>query len=151
VSALLQALLLCPVKGLYVPVCSVPLCCRYHDHALHITAENAYRGLFGFLIMSDIVKDGGCGAPYNLEVGDKGDIPMLSMSVWRLVATKRRLNPSSRGCAWSCCLDYGRPSPANRCARIGAGTAGSDTALILCANFFAFSLPATCPFPAPTW
>lgn len=41
----------------------------YHDHALHITLDNAYHGLSGFLLMTDKLKDGGCGAPFNLEVG----------------------------------------------------------------------------------
>jgi FtsP/CotA-like multicopper oxidase with cupredoxin domain len=40
----------------------------YHDHALHITLENAYHGLAGMYIMSDKIKNGGCGEPYNLEV-----------------------------------------------------------------------------------
>lgn len=40
----------------------------YHDHAVHITLENAYHGLAGMYIDSDKVKDGGCGPPYNLEV-----------------------------------------------------------------------------------
>jgi FtsP/CotA-like multicopper oxidase with cupredoxin domain len=40
----------------------------YHDHALHITLDNAYHGLAGFVLMTDKLKDGGCGAPYNLEV-----------------------------------------------------------------------------------
>ena len=39
----------------------------YHDHALHITTENAYYGLAGFKITSAKVKDGGCGEPWNLE------------------------------------------------------------------------------------
>jgi FtsP/CotA-like multicopper oxidase with cupredoxin domain len=39
----------------------------YHDHALHITAGNAYFGLAGFKITSAKVKDGGCGEPWNLE------------------------------------------------------------------------------------
>ena len=39
----------------------------YHDHALHITADNAYLGLAGFKITSAKVKDGGCGEPWNLE------------------------------------------------------------------------------------
>jgi FtsP/CotA-like multicopper oxidase with cupredoxin domain len=40
----------------------------YHDHALHITLDNAYHGLAGMYIMSDKIKNGGCGEPYNLEV-----------------------------------------------------------------------------------
>ena len=39
----------------------------YHDHALHITADNAYFGLTGLYISSAKVKDGGCGEPWNLE------------------------------------------------------------------------------------
>lgn len=39
----------------------------YHDHALHITADNAYYGLAGLKITSAKVKDGGCGEPWNLE------------------------------------------------------------------------------------
>lgn len=39
----------------------------YHDHALHITADNAYFGLAGMYIVSNKVKDGGCGEPWNLE------------------------------------------------------------------------------------
>jgi FtsP/CotA-like multicopper oxidase with cupredoxin domain len=39
----------------------------YHDHALHITASNAYFGLAGFKIGSAKVKHGGCGEPWNLE------------------------------------------------------------------------------------
>lgn len=39
----------------------------YHDHALHLTADNAYLGLAGFKISSAKLKDGGCGEPWNLE------------------------------------------------------------------------------------
>ena len=39
----------------------------YHDHALHITADNAYLGLAGLKITSAKIKDGGCGEPWNLE------------------------------------------------------------------------------------
>jgi FtsP/CotA-like multicopper oxidase with cupredoxin domain len=39
----------------------------YHDHALHITADNAYLGMAGLYINSAKVKDGGCGEPWNLE------------------------------------------------------------------------------------
>lgn len=46
----------------------------YHDHALHITADNAYYGLAGFYIISDKKKDGGCGELWNLE-----DIPEWHM------------------------------------------------------------------------
>lgn len=46
----------------------------YHDHALHITADNAYFGLAGLYITSSKLKDGGCGEPWNLE-----DIPEQMM------------------------------------------------------------------------
>lgn len=39
----------------------------YHDHALHVTADNAYLGLAGFSIVSSKIADGGCGEPFNLE------------------------------------------------------------------------------------
>jgi FtsP/CotA-like multicopper oxidase with cupredoxin domain len=39
----------------------------YHDHALHITADNAYFGMAGMYIVSSKIKDGGCGEPWNLE------------------------------------------------------------------------------------
>ena len=39
----------------------------YHDHALHITADNAYFGLAGLYIVSAKTNDGGCGEPWNLE------------------------------------------------------------------------------------
>ena len=39
----------------------------YHDHAVHITAENAYNGLAGFYVISAKKKHGGCGEPWNLE------------------------------------------------------------------------------------
>jgi FtsP/CotA-like multicopper oxidase with cupredoxin domain len=39
----------------------------YHDHALHITADNAYFGMAGLYINSAKIKDGGCGEPWNLE------------------------------------------------------------------------------------
>jgi len=39
----------------------------YHDHALHITADNAYLGLAGLYITSSKKKHGGCGEPWNLE------------------------------------------------------------------------------------
>jgi FtsP/CotA-like multicopper oxidase with cupredoxin domain len=39
----------------------------YHDHALHITADNSYFGLAGMYITSVKQKDGGCGEPWNLE------------------------------------------------------------------------------------
>lgn len=39
----------------------------YHDHALHITADNAYYGLAGMYLISSKQKYGGCGEPWNLE------------------------------------------------------------------------------------
>lgn len=39
----------------------------YHDHALHITADNAYYGLAGLYLSSSKKKHGGCGEPWNLE------------------------------------------------------------------------------------
>jgi FtsP/CotA-like multicopper oxidase with cupredoxin domain len=39
----------------------------YHDHALHITADNAYYGLAGLYVISNKLKHGGCGEPWNLE------------------------------------------------------------------------------------
>jgi FtsP/CotA-like multicopper oxidase with cupredoxin domain len=45
----------------------------YHDHALHITLDNAYHGLAGMYIVSDKAKLGGCGEPYNMEV--RRDLP----------------------------------------------------------------------------
>jgi FtsP/CotA-like multicopper oxidase with cupredoxin domain len=39
----------------------------YHDHALHITADNAYLGAAGMYIISAKKKDGGCGEPWNLD------------------------------------------------------------------------------------
>ena len=39
----------------------------YHDHALHITAENAYLGLAGWHLVTSKKKYGGCGEPWNLE------------------------------------------------------------------------------------
>jgi len=39
----------------------------YHDHALHITAHNAYYGLAGMYFISPKTTLGGCGEPWNLE------------------------------------------------------------------------------------
>lgn len=39
----------------------------YHDHALHITADNAYLGLAGMYLITSKQKLGGCGEPWNLE------------------------------------------------------------------------------------
>lgn len=39
----------------------------YHDHALHITAHNAYYGLAGMYFISPKKSIGGCGDPWNLE------------------------------------------------------------------------------------
>ncbi len=44
-----------------------PVSAWYHDHALHITAKNAYHGLSGMYIVSSKKKVGGCGEPWNLE------------------------------------------------------------------------------------
>ena len=39
----------------------------YHDHALHITAQNAYLGLAGMYFISPKKELGGCGEPWNLD------------------------------------------------------------------------------------
>jgi FtsP/CotA-like multicopper oxidase with cupredoxin domain len=52
----------------------------YHDHALHITADNAYHGLVGFYLTSSKAKIGGCGEPWNLE-GIEEKLLMLSDKV----------------------------------------------------------------------
>lgn len=39
----------------------------YHDHALHITAQNAYFGLAGMYFISPKKLLGGCGEPWNLD------------------------------------------------------------------------------------
>lgn len=39
----------------------------YHDHALHITADNAYFGLAGLYLVSSKPSHGGCGEPWGLE------------------------------------------------------------------------------------
>ncbi|KAL3786910.1 hypothetical protein ACHAW5_011289 [Stephanodiscus triporus] len=52
----------------------------YHDHALHITADNAYLGLAGFYLSSAKAKIGGCGEPWNLE-GIEEKLLMLSDKV----------------------------------------------------------------------
>lgn len=39
----------------------------YHDHALHITAQNAYFGLAGMYFISPKKSIGGCGEPWNLD------------------------------------------------------------------------------------
>jgi FtsP/CotA-like multicopper oxidase with cupredoxin domain len=44
-----------------------PATAWYHDHALHITADNAYLGLAGLYLISSKKKHGGCGEPWNLE------------------------------------------------------------------------------------
>ena len=51
----------------YVYPNSRPASNWYHDHALHITAENAYLGLAGFHLVTAKRKNGGCGEPWNLE------------------------------------------------------------------------------------
>lgn len=48
----------------------------YHDHAVHITAENAYFGQAGFYILEDAAKD----AQLQLPTG-KYDIPLMITSV----------------------------------------------------------------------
>lgn len=55
---------------------------RFHDHALHITLDNSYHGLAGFLLMSDKVKDGSCGSPFNLEVLPVG-LLLLTVQHWK--------------------------------------------------------------------
>lgn len=44
-----------------------PVSAWYHDHALHITAKNAYHGLSAFYIITSKKKFGGCGEPWNME------------------------------------------------------------------------------------
>ena len=39
----------------------------YHDHAMDITSDNAYRGLAGMYVITSKQKEGGCGEPWNLE------------------------------------------------------------------------------------
>jgi FtsP/CotA-like multicopper oxidase with cupredoxin domain len=39
----------------------------YHDHALHITADNAYFGLAGLYLVSSKPQQGGCGEPWGLD------------------------------------------------------------------------------------
>ena len=39
----------------------------YHDHALHLTADNAYFGLTGMYLSTSKKRHGGCGEPWNLE------------------------------------------------------------------------------------
>lgn len=39
----------------------------YHDHALHITAHNAYYGLAGMYFIDPKSSLGGCGSPWNLD------------------------------------------------------------------------------------
>lgn len=39
----------------------------YHDHALHITAHNAYYGLAGMYFITAKKSIGGCGEPWNLD------------------------------------------------------------------------------------
>lgn len=39
----------------------------YHDHALHITARNAYNGMSAYYFVTSKKKFGGCGEPWNLE------------------------------------------------------------------------------------
>ncbi|CAF2704635.1 unnamed protein product [Rotaria sp. Silwood2] len=44
-----------------------PTTAWYHDHAIHITAKNAYLGLAGLYLITSKTKYGGCGEPWNLE------------------------------------------------------------------------------------
>lgn len=44
-----------------------PVTAWYHDHALHITADNAYHGLAGMYLVSSKQRHGGCGEPWNLD------------------------------------------------------------------------------------
>lgn len=39
----------------------------YHDHALHITSNNAYYGMAGMYHITSKPSEGGCGEPWNLE------------------------------------------------------------------------------------
>jgi len=39
----------------------------YHDHALHVTADNAYLGLAGMYFISNKKSNGGCGEEWNLD------------------------------------------------------------------------------------
>jgi hypothetical protein len=72
----------------------------YHDHALHITADNAYYGLAGLKITSAKVKDGGCGEPWNLEDIEKSkkkSIPKAhthKARLERLLRLSRRSDPT---------------------------------------------------------
>jgi FtsP/CotA-like multicopper oxidase with cupredoxin domain len=52
-----------------------PTTAWYHDHAVHTTADNAYYGLAGMYLISARKKDGGCGAPFNLD--DIPEIPFI--------------------------------------------------------------------------
>lgn len=44
-----------------------PTTAWYHDHALEITAGNAYSGLAGMHIIDDSATAGGCGQPWNMD------------------------------------------------------------------------------------
>ena len=59
-----------------------PVTAWYHDHALHITAYNAYLGLSGMYIITNKKKFGGCGEPWNLE-----DIEELNLIISDRVLT----------------------------------------------------------------
>lgn len=82
------------------------MCHRYHDHALHITLDNAYHGLAGMYVMSDKVKHGGCGAPYNLEVRPLGDA-VSRESAW--IATLG--HPLLRKSEYDVNICIGQPGP----------------------------------------
>jgi hypothetical protein len=71
----------------------------YHDHALDITAGNNIFGLAGQYIVSLLRRDGGCGAPFNLDsipagaehpmlIGVRADVlpAMLAGSDWHVRA-----------------------------------------------------------------
>lgn len=51
-----------------------PVTAWYHDHALHLTAKNAYNGLAGMYIITSKKKLGGCGEPWNLEDVEERDL-----------------------------------------------------------------------------
>jgi FtsP/CotA-like multicopper oxidase with cupredoxin domain len=39
----------------------------FHDHAVHLTAENVVHGVAGFYMITEKTSLGGCGEPYNLD------------------------------------------------------------------------------------
>jgi FtsP/CotA-like multicopper oxidase with cupredoxin domain len=56
----------------------------YHDHALHITSNNAYYGLAGMYIITSSTLEGGCGEPWNLQGMEEKDMILSD----KLVDTK---------------------------------------------------------------